>query len=218
MARLIKDNAEHFTEVSKYNIGLNSKYNDLFKHLLDCYEYKESVKIVSVEIQRAGFGTFDTSHYDAVPSSCKRVLVVLKQRGFTEVNLVLRGNDKLPHNIPVRIMTDGLYVLPPQMSELNISSGNTLTSCKNEGCRAIFVNMVVKCLTDVSSVNIANQFAGLELADGPKALDRVSKAMDEQGIDKTKLAEAMSKTSTTPSETQIKGKAISETCSYYYRC
>ena len=185
--QVIKEFPSYFTKTSNYTLALNPKYNSIFDNLLECYEYRKDVKVLSIDIQRTGFSTYESTRYELATRGCMRIVVILKEHGYTSLNLVLQGKF-----IPITIATDGLYAIPPQMSELSIYSGNTIEGTRRKACRAIYVNFVVQALTDNPSVNIGNEFCGVEMKQGgSKAMDRVLDKLDEQGIDKTELIKSL---------------------------
>jgi hypothetical protein len=183
----IKENEDCFTKMSNYTLALNPNYNSLFDNLLECYEYRKDVKVISVDIQRTGYNTNESTHYELVTRGCMRIIVVVKERGFTSLNVVLQGKF-----IPISILSDGLYAIPPQMSELSIYSGNTIEGKRLKACKALYINFVVQTLSDNPSFNIANEFCGVEMKQGgTKSMERLLDNLDKQGIDKAQLIKSL---------------------------
>ena len=196
VASILKDYDEHFTKTGKYTFTLDAKHNNLFEHLLDCYADKKNVRINTVEVQKVGYETTEVVHYPKSSREFMRIIVIVKQRGYNQLGLVLKQKDDdiLGHTIPIMVTNDGLYPLPVQMSEWSISSGNTIEGSRIKAARAIIVNMLVECLNDAPRATVANEFAGIEMRNGgTKAMDKIAQKMDEKGIDKQAVAEAMMK-------------------------
>jgi hypothetical protein len=175
---MLEDFADHFTMQAKNYYALNSKYKSLFNHIIECFAQKNDIKVLNIEVQKTGYNTNESIHYDKVPRECMRLIAVVKERGFSELNLVLQGR-----NVPIRITSDGLYALPQQMSELSISFGNTLSDSRVKACKATYINFIVECLTDAPRAAVANDFAGIEMRSGNrKAIDKVAEMMSEKQV------------------------------------
>jgi hypothetical protein len=183
----INENKEHFTKTSNYTLALDPAHNSIFNNLFECCVDRKNLRILSIEVQRTGFATCDSWHYDLLPSKCMRILVVVKERGYSSVSMVVQERP-----VPVMIMSDALYTLPPVMSELVISSSNNVDGRKLKACKAIYVSFVAERINDAPMFNVANEFMGIEHeTGGDKALDKLMTAMDEKGIDKETLVKGL---------------------------
>jgi len=158
--------ADSFTRKSRFAWTVNRKSNHLFAHLLECYPFKDDVRIERVEVQAGGFLTDENTIYLALPRNNMRMLAILKERGFTSVGLVMEGR-----TIPIVVPEQGLYALPTSFTELCISSADTMEGTRRKACKAIFVSIIVEVLNDSPRYSVANTFAGVE-------------KLDEKGVEK----------------------------------
>lgn len=183
----MNDCSEHFTNVGTFKVAVDRKHMTIFSHLLECYEHHNRVEIVEVEIQRTGFNTIDTYIYPQVASKHLRIIAVLKERGTTGLDFILNARDpntkqETTRLRSVRMISEGLYVLPMSYSHISISSGNTIEGSRMTACKAIYVNFVVKTLSDIVLGTIADRILGVRNLNSDKKVDDVVKATDKETL------------------------------------
>ena len=170
---------EHFTKTGAHTYGVPSSLNNLFDGLVELYTHIKDIKIHSIEIQTTGYTNSNVRLYEAISTNLMRILVVVKERGFSCVSVYI---DKIP--VRIMITTDAVYPLPYCLSNIEIDSGGSLPGRNVKACKCIYFIFDVESLNSNPQIRVGNEFIGVDMKRGnQKDMVKVFQKAKEAGVD-----------------------------------
>lgn len=148
-----------------HSYAVHPSANEAFSHLLECFQYRDAIRIARVEIQRIGFVGAETVDYPKLPRDNARILVILPDPYRPRFGFTWYFQGK-PVNMMVTRPT--LACLASPVSELSISSGDTIAKGRlhMKASKAIVLSFVVDCLNDVIMHDFGDAVVDKVMPDG----------------------------------------------------
>lgn len=193
LEELINSVYERTTPKSKFALIVNSADNNAFAHLIECYPFKDDLRIARVEIQRVGCSTNEVTEYDAVPSQSMRMLVVIGQqpRMRTNITWYFQG-----HPIPYLLTSNRLFATSPNGSRFMVSSGNIFKrdNVTLKVSKGFVVSILVDVLRDAPRIYMASRISDEFIGTDEKQeefCDKAGKFMEQGKLDPEKFLSGM---------------------------
>lgn len=192
MCDLIADIQDDLTRVDKHTFSVRPNQNEKFEHLLECYQHRKDVRIGRVQIQRLGYLSGETVEYEKLTDRSMRILVVIPENERPRVGLtwVFQGR-----KIPIMLTNACLVALPTPVSEVSISSGDTLLCGKVrvKASKAIVVVVVADVVRDTPTYDFSDKVVSAVVKDGDvdKFGEKMDNAVAKGRIPQAKMDEMM---------------------------